>query len=395
MAAASNGVSGPTSSGAASSKGAASYSRASVTSVSSHSVERRVGRVRWLPLADATTADIYRTLAIGSTGETTNALTLRTFDTTPNTNTAKTPGMLPSAPIERLGDELTTIVHPGDVNDIRFLSPKLLTTASSTGAIRLFQIGGENKSESKVMNGSKKAAMTLTQIGVWEKLHNGPATCMDVMPATGDDPVVVSSGEDGALHFLQPLSNTKRSIANANSGSTYALRFSGVETLLTVGMGGRMGVWDTRTRSNTPATVCIDPNASSLTALCAHPARPYTVATGSVEGVMSVWDIRASGTPTCSLQAHTSCIWDLVFSPSPSTSIVSCGEDGVLSLWDFNKTKMDPIKVSFSSSQQDNIQPHQLYHNVLPVRALDADMNGRSVICGTDSSSLLSFTHLL
>jgi hypothetical protein len=47
-------------------------------------------------------------------------------------------------------------------------------------------------------------------------------------------------------------------IENANSGSTYALRFSGVETLLTVGMGGRMGVWDMRTRATTPSSVCLE-----------------------------------------------------------------------------------------------------------------------------------------
>jgi hypothetical protein len=63
--------------------------------------------------------------------------------------------------------------------------------------------------------------VTLSEIGVWDKLHKGPATCLDVMPAGGDEPVVVSSGEDGALHFLSPLSNTKRSIGNTIISSNY------------------------------------------------------------------------------------------------------------------------------------------------------------------------------
>jgi hypothetical protein len=63
--------------------GGATYTPPSLTPISSHAVQRKVGSVRWRPLIDTTSSDAIRTLAIGSTGETTNALTLRTFDTTP------------------------------------------------------------------------------------------------------------------------------------------------------------------------------------------------------------------------------------------------------------------------------------------------------------------------
>lgn len=91
----------------------------------------------------------------------------------------------------------------------------------------LYASGIDDKTESKLGGGVRRAAakkVTLAEIAAADNLHKGPATCMDVMPASGDEPVVVSSGEDGALQFWSPLSNTKRAIGT-NSFATHCAHF--------------------------------------------------------------------------------------------------------------------------------------------------------------------------
>lgn len=86
-----------------------------------------------------------------------------------------------------------------------------------------------------------------------------------------------------------------------------------------------------------------------------HPNQPSIVATGSNEGVLSIWDLRntkhavshthahgSDGTLLCTLSVACVCetlqsaVWDIQFHPAAPDNIVSCGEDGCVLLWDFN-----------------------------------------------------------
>jgi len=226
----------------------------------------------------------------------------------------------------------------------------------------------------------------------FHSLHYGAITTMDIQ---GN--LLATAGEDGSLNIISVENQiSQRSIVNANSSSTYSVRFNSPSTLITVGMGGRLLVWDIRSNSNKPSSVCVYNESYALTSLCAHPSRSDTLATGSMEGILNIWDIRSHSTPTSSLQAHSSSVRDLLFLPSQPTCIITCGEDGSLSLLDFNKDRRDPTKVNYSSEQQSNIQAVPLYQSELSINSLDIDpkaSNPHTILCGSDTESLIFFQH--
>src|SRR5690348_11554176 len=114
-------------------------------------------------------------------------------------------------------------------------------------------------------------------------------------------------------------------------------------------------------------------NCHSLTSLCVHPSRPDTVATGSGEGVLSLWDVRYNSTPIASLQAHAHPLWDVLFLPSQPTCLLTCGEAGGIHLWDFNTERKPPSQVSFHNEDDATLKASVLFQTDLSVNCLDVD----------------------
>jgi WD40 repeat protein len=285
----------------------------------------------------------------------------------------------------------------------------VLVSCSSNGDVNLYDVRGgitsnnnnnnNNNNESKG-NSSSSTQLQATRVHQWKALHGNKqaATCIDVsLYATQQaQPQIASCGEDGAINILSAAtSKVTRRLKRASSSSIHALRFSGPHTLVACGIGGRVLTWDLRAQTIEAASVCVDANAGALSALAVHPSRPDTLATGAVNGILSTWDTRQASVPLCSLQAHESMIWDALFLPSLPTCIVTCSEDGALCLFDFNKTRADPTRVTFGTEQaQHNIHPMKLYSAAgSALNALDVEPRTQMLVCPTDDESLLFFQH--
>lgn len=210
---------------------------------------------------------------------------------------------------------------------------------------------------------------------------------------------VVTTGEDGKINFIDPYQKQIYMSKQTSSTSLYGACFASHNSnnLFTVGMGGRLQQWDVRqaasSSSNRPSNTYVDTNSRALLSLRPHPSRPHVIATGSVEGLLNIWDVRSNAVPTCSLQAHQSMLWDLLFLPTDPTKLLTCGEDGNLIVWDFNKNNANPTSIRFSSEQRDAIQPTKLYDNTLSLNTLAIDTESNTILCGADSQNILHLKH--
>jgi WD40 repeat protein len=206
---------------------------------------------------------------------------------------------------------------------------------------------------------------------------------------------VAAANERGDLVLLDPAASASRDAARripeANSAPIYDMVANSPQTLAAACMSGRLVLWDTRLLldgNRRPSLICASENGSLLS-VAAHRARPYLFATGSANGVLETWDTRNYSSPLLSVVTHDAAIWSLSFLDTSSTQIVSCGEDGGLFLWEFNKDRRDPIQVEFSRAQQSNILVRRLHKAPLPLNVLACDLQTQTVLAGCDDDSLL------
>lgn len=265
-----------------------------------------------------------------------------------------------------------------DAMAVEFVGGSLFASAWSNGNVCLHDL----------KNGS---AIKWQGIG----LHSGAVNDIDVV-SDGVTSLIASGGQDGNVNLLDPSRPDLCHTVVSKQSSIQTVKFVSSNTLAYCGMGGRLSLLDWRSPRTSKAT-WVDSNASMLRCLCVHPASPNIIATGSTEGVVSVWDIRNEQEPTFSIQGHIDDVCDISFLHAPRTSLVTCGEDGRVWHWDFNAHNMDESEVNFSLKQRGNLQETLLHQHVLPVNALDVCPTqegatpGQLVLAATDAEDLLSF----
>lgn len=161
--------------------------------------------------------------------------------------------------------------------------------------------------------------------------------------------------------------------------------------VLVGGLGGRLLLFDLRSASERPATVCLDEHSSAVTAMAQHPARVDTIATGSSNGTFSTWDLRGSPVPVCSFSDRQCAIWDVKFLPQLPTTLLTCGEDGGVKAWDFNQDRGDPVNVQYTREQKANTHCFDIASSEMQCNSLDIHSDGVSVLGASDSRAVLHF----
>ncbi len=84
--------------------------------------------------------------------------------------------------------------------------------------------------------------------------------------------------------------------------------------------------------------------------------------------------------------------------PSLPTALLTCAEDGLLCMFDFNKSRAHPTLIQYSTAQAANsVQPIVLYRgDGLPLNRLEVDPRAshpQTILCTTDTTSLLHLQH--
>ncbi|XP_026320601.1 WD repeat-containing protein 89 isoform X2 [Hyposmocoma kahamanoa] len=104
-----------------------------------------------------------------------------------------------------------------------------------------------------------------------------------------------------------------------------------------------------------------------------HGTKSLRIAASQVDGTIEVYELqRAALNRICRLSGHRKALTEIVFSPREDNLLYSCGEDGLLKLWD--------TRSSGSCVQEYKNEEEQL---VRPYSCMDVSCNGRVLCAGT------------
>uniref|UniRef100_A0A0B7A1P2 Uncharacterized protein n=2 Tax=Arion vulgaris TaxID=1028688 RepID=A0A0B7A1P2_9EUPU len=140
-----------------------------------------------------------------------------------------------------------------------------------------------------------------------------------------------------------------------------------------------------------------------------HPGQAHIVATGGVDGMLTIWDLRQEQFPMTLLEAHTGPMWEVKFHPHNPNHLFTCSDDGSLWHWDGSAYSSDPLPGFLTSKGKDpsaksggitspwlslETSRHKLDiasllpNKSLPVNSLDIESS--TLLCGTDSETIYS-----
>lgn len=292
--------------------------------------------------------------------------------------------------------------HDGDVMDLQFLDQERVVTASSTGAVTVFQHHQKNQ--------------TLSVSRRWSRAHRYPSDNAPCTAVVCSSPEVVSVGEDGRIVILRvDQEAVQRVIENADSSTIHAVTYLRTTEILTVNSTGQLKLWDVRTPSNLPTQILsLSGDRVPLHCVDRHPSQQHIVATGGQDGMLSVWDVRQGGAPFSLMEAHSAEMWEVHFHPTDPEHLFTCSEDGSLLHWETStpadmpsflqggkNSSMASRSVLSSSGGNPSLvsawlsgdssktrleTTHMLPSQTLSVNSLD--VLGSSLVCGTDGEAI-------
>uniref|UniRef100_A0A674C897 Nucleoporin 43 n=1 Tax=Salmo trutta TaxID=8032 RepID=A0A674C897_SALTR len=278
--------------------------------------------------------------------------------------------------------------HNGNVLDLQFLDQDRIVTASSTGAVTIFQ--------------HHHNSQTLSVSQLWERAHHYPC---DNAPCTGvvcNSPEIVTVGEDGRIMlFRADQEGVQRTIEKADSSAIHAVTFLRTTEILTVNSIGQLKIWDFRQPGNEPSQILsLTGDRVPLHCVDRHPNQQHIVATGGQDGMLCIWDVRQGNMPFSLMEAHSSEMWEVHFHPSNPDHLFSCSEDGSLLHWETSSNSDTPsflqgnrTVVIISRSAIGHLETtHMLPTQMLSVNSLD--VLGQCLVCGTDGEAIYVNRHV-
>jgi len=104
-----------------------------------------------------------------------------------------------------------------------------------------------------------------------------------------------------------------------------------------IAVGGKMQVFDRRV-SRSSVLELEDRNTGGviLQSVAVHNTVRHLLATGGSDGLVSMWDLRNNGSPVGPyMNVHDADIWEIRFHPTQPYQIITCSEDGSVTVGDF------------------------------------------------------------
>jgi len=99
-------------------------------------------------------------------------------------------------------------------------------------------------------------------------------------------------------------------------------------------------IWDTRVNSATPRHT-IKAHSAEVNCLSFNPYSEFTLATGSADTTVALWDLRNLKLKLHSFESHTDEIFQVQWSPHHEAVMASSGSDRRLHVWDLSKIGME------------------------------------------------------
>lgn len=213
------------------------------------------------------------------------------------------------------------------------------------------------------------------------------ASCLTSLAVAPRGPAlsrVACAAESGAIDLFcaqadDPLSTLREATA------VNALQFHPAEEyLLSASSGGQVRLWDLAAGRR---ALSLAGGGGAAHSLALHPARPFVVAAGTEEGLVQLWDVRSPGALLCSLQEHRANVWQLAFHARYPDYLFSCGEDGAMLLWNFNRHSAVAEEECRYSVADTSIHMLPSY-STMAINGFDLSDDGRSLAYVSDNECL-------
>ncbi|KAK4311054.1 hypothetical protein Pmani_017433 [Petrolisthes manimaculis] len=209
--------------------------------------------------------------------------------------------------------------HQGNVNDIQYVSRDTFATASSTGSVHLYQhnVGGHLEHKTS-----------------WKQIHSFRTSRSPCTGVTSNGDQIASVGEDGKLIIINPTQERPLRIMESVGGcSVYAAVYVRANEILTGSLQGYLRLWDIRAAQ--PAkTILHSIDQVGVYDLAVHPTQQHLVAAGGDDGALAIWDLRHTTQPFTIIAAHNGPMSEVRFHPGAPDHLFTGGLDGQLLHWD-------------------------------------------------------------
>ncbi len=215
--------------------------------------------------------------------------------------------------------------HTGWVRSVAMSDDgRLLASGADDGNIVLWDpTTGERRPPLHFGHGGGIASLSMSRDGRWLASGDRDATVV-LWDLRGDQPRPYELTDHGHIGWVRvALSPDGKTLASASCGKTEEI--AGTQNCTQ----GLVRLWDVETQKPLGSLVG---HSGSVRAL-AFSANGHTLATGSQDHTIILWDVATFQPLSVPLVGHTSSVWSLVFGSSGRT-LLSGGEDRALVLWD-------------------------------------------------------------
>lgn len=310
-----------------------------------------------------------------------------------------------------------SLKHHGDVEAIECLSDRLVVAAMADGTLAMVEItAGESHASAPqsaflrrtgIHSPNSANDLTLQTVHTFEPATPIAASSLAVS-LSSNTPLLASCYGDGTFRLFSPFTRRLLHTVRAHSSSLETILFSSPNMLHTAGMGGQITSWDVRALNETsnkagqvrPSSVLVSPHGVSISSMSHHPLRPFNLACGSSNGTLTIFDLRSSSRPLCTIQAQRAKISQLSFVEWKPSAIIAASEDGSICEFDFAQekasvsdglmTNSSQREVEFSMEEaKSHMRPTKLYQHHSGVNDITMDRQSRTIIAAADGHSLL------
>lgn len=200
-------------------------------------------------------------------------------------------------------------------------------------------------------------------------------------------------GDDGSINFI-----SLHQSGNTNTVSSFDCKETcGLNSVLYLKQYeiavadslGRIKLWDTRNkdRNRSSMTLIVDGECSPILTLANHPNQQHLIASGNLNGLIFVYDVRSQKKPLIMCHNHSQPILEIGFNPFSCDNLFSTSMDGALWFWNVQS------KGEFASYDEKNIDTR----NYLPNNhyALNSfDINNEHIIAVNNNYGLFKLKNI-
>eukprot|EP00455_Lapot_gusevi_P026904 TRINITY_DN2838_c0_g1_i1.p1 TRINITY_DN2838_c0_g1~~TRINITY_DN2838_c0_g1_i1.p1 ORF type:complete len:367 (-),score=26.48 TRINITY_DN2838_c0_g1_i1:27-1127(-) len=269
-----------------------------------------------------------------------------------------------------------------DVTDIQVVDglQSSLVASLSDGRVAFVFLSFSNQ-------GEMKHDIAFATKHIWHT-HTAPVSSVAVL----DLEWCVSAGEDGKLCVYQFGADFPHLSTIEYASALYDVCDLSHHSGMAVTATSKLLHFDLRTTQKTLSSTFR--SGVALTSVCRHERRTEVLATGSADGDVATWDLRNLSQPTAVLSelpalSHTRYmpVWEVQFM-SDYASLAAVGEDGLLQLWNFNQSDLQPQLVGYSRRDSDNFGLSTVLERGMPLNSFDYDPKTNCALVSSDDHHL-------